>query len=237
MKLLLSLLVGTIVGILMTIPLGPTSIYVAQQSMGGQTRKGIHVAMGSVIIDILYCLVITLGLISLIAPWLQNQWVQFGLSLFLIVYGMKMLFFDVKGVASADGSGAAREVQDAAAPKQVVGDQSGRPMASRRRNWGVLLGTVMALSNPTLFVSWTAVLGFLSANALLPNLFWNKIVFSLATGLGSFMWFLGLALFVRRKRHQISPLFVRRAGALTALVIIGFGVYFTITILQHLTHA
>ena len=219
MQLLISLVVGTVVGILMTIPLGPTSIFVAQRTMGGQTRRGIHVAIGSVIIDILYCLVISLGLISLVAPFLQNQWVQFGLSIFLILYGMKMLIFDGK---AAD---------EAAAPIE------NGPPRNGRRTWGVLLGTAMALSNPTLFVSWTAVLSFLSANGLLPNTFWDKVIFSFATGLGSFAWFLGLALFVRKNRHQISPAFVRRAGAITALVIIGFGVYFSITILQNLSHA
>ena len=229
MDLLLSLIVGTVVGILMTIPLGPTSIYVAQRSMGGQTRMGMHVAMGSVIIDIVYCLVITLGLISLVSPLLQNQWVQFGLSIFLIAYGVKMLVVDGKGFASREEA-AERKVEKA-------GERKVEKAGERKRNWGVLIGTAMALSNPTLFLSWTAVLGFLSANDLLPNSILDKVVFSFATGFGSFAWFLGLALFVRSRRHQISPAFIRRAGAVTAFVVIGFGVYFTITILQHLSHA
>jgi threonine/homoserine/homoserine lactone efflux protein len=58
-----------------------------------------------------------------------------------------------------------------------------------------------------------------------------------AVGAGSMGWFLSLALFVRSRRHIISDAFVRMASSITALVIIGFGVYFTITIFQHLNGA
>ncbi len=51
------------------------------------------------------------------------------------------------------------------------------------------------------------------------------------------VWFLSLALFVRSRRHVISDGFIKLASSVTALVIIGFGVYFTITIFQNLNGA
>ena len=220
MQLLISFLAGTVLGVVMTIPLGPVSIYVAQKTLHGETRKGIYVSMGSVIIDILYCLVITLGLISLIYPYLHNWWVQLGLSIFLLVYGLKMLLIDTKAKPPLAG-----KLQETAERN-----------SSNKGPVNVLLGTVMALSNPTLFISWTAVLGFISAHGLLYDTFWDKVVFSFASGFGSFLWFFGLALFVRRKRHTLSPSFVKRAGAIAAFVVIGFGVYFSVTILMQLRH-
>jgi threonine/homoserine/homoserine lactone efflux protein len=220
MQLLISLLAGTVLGVIMTIPLGPVSIYVAQKTIRGETRKGLYVSMGSVIIDILYCLVITLGLMALVSPYLQNVWVQLGLSLFLLLYGLKMLVVDTKA-----------KPPDAGKLQQQAERNSGK-----RGPVNVLLGTFMALSNPTLFISWTAVLGFVSAHGLLHDTFWDKVVFSFASGFGSFLWFFGLALFVRRKRHTLSPSFVKLAGAITAFVVIGFGVYFSVTILMQLRH-
>ncbi len=217
MQLLLSFVIGAAVGILMTVPLGPTSIYVAQRTLNNETRKGMHVAMGSVIIDILYCLVISLGLISLVSQYIQNEYVQLGFSIFLILYGARMLFFDGKKAAPA--------------PERLP-SQSKRFM-EKRGPLNVLLGTVMALSNPTLFISWTAVIGFLSANGLLPGHFFDKVIFSFATGFGSLLWFLGLALFVRSRRHTLSPGFVRKAGAVTAMVVIVFGIYFSVTVITH----
>ena len=91
------------------------------------------------------------------------------------------------------------------------------------------------LANPTLFLTWTAILSFLSAHGLLSDYFWDKILFSFATGLGSALWFLGLLLFVHSNRHTISPKFLRRIGVATAIVIIGFGVYFSVTIFQQMS--
>lgn len=220
MDLLYSLFIGIVVGILITIPLGPISIYVAQQTLTGQTSKGLHVAIGSVIIDIIYCLIITLGFISLVSPWLQNPWVQVALSLVLMGYGVHMLV---------------RERRGAAHPEVVPHEHLVQQRATlERRHYYVLIGVTMALANPTLFVSWTAVLSFVSAQGLLVEAFWDKVFFSLATGVGSFAWFLGLALFVRSRRHSLSQTFIRRAGTITALVIIGFGVYFTFNVFSAL---
>jgi threonine/homoserine/homoserine lactone efflux protein len=218
MQLLFSIVLGTAIGIAFAIPLGPISLFVAQQTMNGQTRKGIRVAAGSTIIDVLYCLIILLGFISLISPFLENRFVQFGLSVLMILYGIKMLTFDRRRP---------RQVKEPLPRKRLAGEG----------NMHYLLGTSMALANPTLFLSWTAMLSFLSAHQLLSTFFWDKVVFSFAVGLGNLAWFFGLAVFVRSRRHSLSPVFVRRVGEITAIVIIGFGVYFGVTIIQHLTSA
>jgi L-lysine exporter family protein LysE/ArgO len=210
MQLLLSFIIGTAVGIGMTIPMGPISMYVAQRILNHESRKAAYVALGSVIIDTGYCLIITLGFISLIHPYLQQGYVQFGLSVFLIVYGVKMLFIDQKKVPAAMNG---------------QKDQLGRHHVS------IMIGAIMAAANPTLFFSWIAVIGFISAHGLLFDHALDKIVFSFSAGFGSLLWFIGLMFFVRSRRHAISPRFIRRAGLVTALVVMGFGVYFTCQIL------
>jgi threonine/homoserine/homoserine lactone efflux protein len=212
---LISILLGTLVGLLFAIPLGPISLFVAQQTMRGQTRNGLRVATGSVVIDIIYCLVITLGFISLIAQYLQNHYVQLALAVVMILYGLKMLLYD------------RRHHKDTADP--LVASKATR---NGNNNLKYLLGTTMALANPTLFLSWTAALSFLSAQGLLSHAFWDKIIFSLSAGFGNLIWFVGLALFVRSKRHVISARFIDRTGIATALVVLGFGVYFSVTILR-----
>ncbi len=231
MDLLYSLFIGLVVGVIITIPLGPISIYVAQQTLTGHTRKGLHVAVGSVIIDIVYCLVITLGFISLVSPWLGNPWVQVGLSILLMLYGVSMLVGERRKTRDAkEGPQLTPETQKHATREHLEHQRE----SFERRHYFVLLGVTMALANPTLFVSWTAVLSFVSAHGMLVGSFWDKVLFSLATGVGSFAWFLGLALFVRSRRHSLSPTFIKRAGTVTALVIIGFGVYFTFNVFSAL---
>ncbi len=215
MQLLVSLFVGVVVGIIGTIPLGPISIYAAQQTMKGEWLKSVQVCIGSVIVDIIYCLIITMGLISLVYPWLQNDWVQGGLSIFIIGYGIKMLMIDSR--------------KDPAKETDAFKEQRER---FERGHYNILLGATMALANPTLFLSWTAVISFITTHGLLAANSLDQALFSIAIGAGSMLWFGALILFVRSRRHTLSPVFVQRAGAVTAVVLIGFGVYFTYTILQ-----
>lgn len=211
MNLLLNATIGFFIGILMTIPLGPITLFVAQKTLQHETFRGLFVSLGSVVIDIVYCLVITLGLISLVAPYLQNTYVQVGLCIVLFVYGVRMLLVDGK-----------RKIDVNASPQE----RNGRWYAA------ILLGITMAVANPTLFISWTAVLGTLTAWGLLGTAFWEKIVFSGATGVGSFAWFLTLALFVRSRRHSLSPAFIRNTGKVMAVLVMGFALYFSINILS-----
>ncbi|MGB5074287.1 MAG: LysE family transporter [Bacteroidota bacterium] len=226
----MTLLFGILVGILITVPLGPTSIYVAQRTLDGDTRKGLLVAIGAVIVDVFYCLVITMGLIALVHPYMQNAVVQMVFSVFLIGYGVKMLFFEKKRTRVEAG-----DVDE-------DNDDDSLPVPRTRlfkkfHYSNVLIGISMTLANPTLFFSWVAVLSFISAHGLLADSTMHKLLFSLSVGVGSMGWFLSLALFVRSRRHTISDSFIKIASSITALVIIGFGVYFTITIFQTLNGA
>jgi threonine/homoserine/homoserine lactone efflux protein len=215
MEILISLLLGTVMGILFAVPLGPISLFVAQQTLNNNTRNGLRVAAGSTVIDVLYCLVITLGFLSLVSNLLQNHWVQLSLSALMIAYGVYMLVKDGRGPRT---------------PAMPVAPTSGV-------NWHYLLGSTMALANPTLLLSWTAALSFLSANRLLSVYFWDKVLFSFAVGLGNLLWFIALALFVRSRRHALSQHFVKLLGNVTAFVIIGFGIYFAYTIFRSMTAA
>lgn len=231
MQYLVSAFLGILVGILITVPLGPTSIYVAQRTLSGDTRKGLLVAFGAVIVDVFYCLIITMGLISLIHPYLQNPVVQSLFSVFLIGYGIKMLL-------ARRGKGDSEDGEDGESEDVEVPDEEDLPVTrfklSKSHYGGILIGISMTLANPTLFFSWVAVLSFVTAHGLLADSTVHKLIFSGSVGLGSMMWFLTLALFVRSRRHIISDSFIRKASSITALVIIGFGVYFTIVIFQHL---
>ncbi|MBN1448172.1 MAG: LysE family transporter [Bacteroidetes bacterium] len=227
----MTVLIGMLVGVLITVPLGPTSLYVAHRTLNGDTRKAMLVAVGAVLIDVFYCLIITMGLISLIHPYLENLIVQSLFSVFLIGYGIKMLFFRRRASTNEKNGGAEARVTS-------VPDEEDLPASrfrlSKSHYGGVLIGISMTLANPTLFFSWVAVLSFVTAHGLLTDSTVHKLVFSGAVGVGSMLWFLALVLFVRSRRHIISETFIHRASSITALVIIGFGVYFTIVIFQQL---
>ncbi len=231
MEYIVTVLTGILVGVMITVPLGPTSLYVAHRTLEGETRRGILVAVGAVIVDVFYCLIITMGLISLIHPYLQNPVVQSVFSIFLVGYGIKMIWFRRSADDAQDSEEDESEDEKAEKAAEM---QVSRFRLSKKHYGGVLIGISMTLANPTLFFSWVAVLSFVTAHGLLVDSTLHKLLFSAAVGFGSMMWFLALAFFVRSRRHIISEGFIHKASFITALVIIGFGVYFTVVIFQQL---
>jgi len=220
----MTIITGIIVGILITIPLGPTSLYIAHQSLKGESRKGFLVGIGAVVTDVFYCLVITMGLISFLHTYLQNPVVKVVFSVFMIGYGAKMLIVDRKNIARD------KNLEATTTPTPRL-----RKLSEKFGD--VVIGVSMTIANPTLFFSWVAVLSFITAHGLLVDNTWHKVLFSLAVGLGSMLWFVAIILFMRSRRHAISDGMIKTASSITALVIIGFGVYFTFTIFQHLNSA
>lgn len=224
MQSLMTIITGIIVGLLITIPLGPTSLYIAQLSLKGEARKGVLVGIGAVATDVFYCLIITMGLISFLHTYLQNPVVQIVFSVFLIGYGGKMLILDRRNIDKE------KDLDAAATPP--------RPLRKLTEKFGdVVIGVSMTIANPTLFFSWVAMLSFITAHGLLVERTWHKVLFSLSVGVGSMLWFVALIVFMRNRRHAISDVIMKRASSITALVIIGFGVYFTFKIFQQLNSA
>lgn len=224
-----SLFIGLITGVFVTLPLGPIAVYVVQRALNGELKKGIAVGVGSVSVDVIYCLLITLGLMSLLTPYLENVIVQLLLSLFVIAYGVKMLIFDRKKASNGDDDTDGTEDEES----------NGRPFAKSRhllekKRFNVLLGATMAIANPSIIVSYTAIIGFITANGLLPDHIVDKVIFSVANGVGSLMCFIGLSVFVRNRRHMLPKNFMRHAGTVAAAAIIIFGAYFTFVVLHRL---
>lgn len=222
MHLVVSLIVGLITGVFVTLPLGPIAVYVVQRALHGEIKKGISVGLGSVIVDVFYCLLITMGLMSLLSPYLENIIVQLLLSSFVIAYGVKMLVIDrKKAQGGADGE---REARRFMKQRQLL----------EKKRFNLLLGAMMAIANPSIIISYTAIIGFVTANGLLADHMVDKIIFSLANGAGSLLIFIGLSVFVKNRRHVLPANFAQNAATVAAIAVIGFGMYFTYTVLHRL---
>jgi threonine/homoserine/homoserine lactone efflux protein len=222
MHLVVSLIVGLITGVFVTLPLGPIAVYVVQRALQGEIKKGISVGLGSVIVDVFYCMLITMGLMSLLSPYLQNIIVQLLLSSFVIAYGVKMLLVDRKKQKAADDG--EREASRFVKQRQLL----------EKKRFNLLLGAMMAIANPSIIVSYTAIIGFITANGMLADSLLDKIIFALANGAGSLLCFIGLSVFVKNRRHVLPANFAQRAATVAAIAIIGFGVYFTFVVVQRL---
>jgi hypothetical protein len=91
-----------------------------------------------------------------------------------------------------------------------------------------LIGFFQGASNPTLFVNWTFVIGFLVAHQVIRGTPGSAAAFALGVGIGVFGWFaLLIEMLVRLKHHPIGAL-LRRSTVFAGFLLVVFGVYFSI---------
>ena len=220
MELILSLLVGLVVGAFITIPLGPIAVYAIRRALEGEVKRGVMVGVGSVTVDVFYCLLITMGLMSLLDDVLQNIYVQLTLATFVLAYGIKMLVVDRK-----------RRKAEESDDDDETEEQKQR---FTRKRYSVILGMTMAIANPSIIISYTAIIGFVFANGWLGPTIAEKVVFSVATGIGSLVCFTAMLFLVRSKRHLVPKNIIRTAGTVAAIAIMGFGIYFAYVVVHRL---
>ncbi len=90
----LSLVVGLLAGFLGAIPPGPLNVTCLRKGLQGKRREAYRVAVGGSVVDTLVCLLIGLGLGWILEKVVTNPWVRSILAVFLVGYGLKLLFVD-----------------------------------------------------------------------------------------------------------------------------------------------
>jgi threonine/homoserine/homoserine lactone efflux protein len=213
----LALLIGFLAGFLGAIPPGPLNVSILRKTLHGHRRDAFRVAFGGAVIDALICGVIGLGLGWALETLATNRWVRGFLALFLVAYGLKLLVWDLKReeeaelLAAADGSGA------------DTGPAIPRPTS----RYPFLTGILQGAANPALVVNWTLLISFLVGHRLFVPRPASAGVFAAGIGIGVFAWF-GLVIELLSAVSDRAGAWVKRSTALAGVLLILFGVYFTI---------
>jgi len=215
----LTLLIGFFAGFFGAIPPGPLNVSILRKTLHGQRRDAFRVAFGGAAIDALICGVIGLGLGWALETIVTNRWVRGFLALFLLAYGLKLLFWDLKREErverlaaennNSEGSG------DAASPR--------RPTSRLPFLTGILQGA----ANPALVVNWTLLIGFLVGHRLLVPRPVSAGAFALGVGIGVFAWF-SLVIELLSTVSARAGIWVKRSTIFAGVLLVLFGVFFTI---------
>ncbi|HUM02911.1 MAG TPA: LysE family transporter [Thermoanaerobaculia bacterium] len=215
----LTLLIGFFAGFFGAIPPGPLNVSILRKTLHGQRRDAFKVAFGGAAIDALICGVIGLGLGWALERVVTNRWVRGFLALFLLAYGLKLLFWDLKRE---------EEVERLAAGNNTGGG-SGEVAAARRPTSRLpfLTGILQGAANPALVVNWTLLIGFLVGHRLLVPRPVSAGAFALGVGIGVFAWF-GLVIELLSTVSDRAGTWVKRSTAFAGFLLVLFGVFFTI---------
>ncbi|PRQ01052.1 LysE type translocator [Enhygromyxa salina] len=169
-------------------PLGPVTVLVIQRAMNGDARGALRIGLGRVPAEVLYSALATFGITALLE--------QFpGARLAIEIVGM-VVFFAV---------GVWLVVQDPNRPADAAAPDEEPP----RRRWGDWSGLIISMLNPTLVLSWSAVVAIAVTMIGVEPSLTQKIVFPLGLGLGIALGYVILVEVLRRHGARIEDRFVR----------------------------
>lgn len=206
----LIILVGLIVGFLAAIPLGPVNVYVISQTLKRGFVHGFAGAMTTSVLDAVYCLIALIGLSQITDPMMKYLIPMKVLASFVLILLSVRLYRQAKTFARP------------ATPQEL-------PPLSAKPILGVIL---LYISNPTIYIFWLGVASMTTAHPWthMSNSGWRPVVFAVAAGLGSVLWYFLLIRFVAKHHLQFQPRTFKRIFFGLALMLFGFAIYTVTTI-------
>jgi threonine/homoserine/homoserine lactone efflux protein len=196
------ILLGMLIGFVAAIPLGPVNIFIISQAIKHGFFRGFLGGLTTAVLDLIYCLVAFFGVFHLTVNLAKYMPViKIVAALILIAISLRLI----------QHSKSTKEPR----PPQKLG-------ASPRPVFGVL---ALYVSNPTLYAFWLAVAGTVTAHNWVHNSGWQPIVFAIACGLGSTLWYFIIVRYFSQHKDRLQPKTFRKIFLGLSVILIGFALY------------
>ena len=194
-----ALLAGFGAGFMVSMQLGPMSLFLIRSTLRGTLAIGLAIGAGIAIVDALYATAGAAGA----APVLSIDSVRTVLGLVgavvLIALGVRTLW---------------------SAFRVRLGGESDSEVASPRRAFATSLAATA--SNPLTIASWAAVFAAASTAGIASSTH-SAMAFVAGVGIGSMAWVTLLALGVAASRARVGPRLLKTLDAAAWTAIVGFG--------------
>jgi threonine/homoserine/homoserine lactone efflux protein len=201
------ILVGLALGIFSAIvPLGPVTVLVLRRALAGDAPGALRLGLGRAPVEAFYCGLATFGIVALLDrfPGARASVELLGTVVFLAV-GVWLLMQRSTPTPTSTEAPTAAEL--------------------RARRWGDWSGFIISMLNPTLLLSWSAIVGVaVSMGGIEPTLL-DKIAFPLALGLGIVIGYAILVAVLRRYGERVEHAWVQRAIQAMGGVFVGLSLW------------
>lgn len=194
-----SFAIGLAAGFIIAAQIGPISLLAIRSTLRTGARTGIAIGAGAALVDMIYALMGSAGVASLI----NRSTVQFVLAIaggvFLILVGVKTMWSGVRLRASAE-----------------------TPQETRTPLTAFLTSFAATASNPFTIVSWAAL--FAGATLYQAGTSPEETAgLVLGVGAGTFTWFSVLSLFVARTGRNLGARAMSWVEVVTGTGLVAFG--------------
>lgn len=207
---LTALIVGIIVGLVLSLPPGPISVAVMRHALAGEFRYGLLIGIGAATMDTLYSLAAIFASTALIGAVketvLSNGWLLLILQIAAVVVMVSLGFkytkptqADVRATAGTQASSEARAEKMGGKRPYVVG----------------IVMSIVNLPSPTFLPSLIAVATYLHANNWVDSSIVESVSYAVGFGVGAALWFGTVLRTIHTIRNRISPTFIGRVYTFT----------------------
>lgn len=199
---MVALFVGLIIGIVISIPIGPINVTVISRGLKHGFSSAFAVGLGASAMDFLYCTATMLGLSAVIH--------RLEVSVVFQVIGFILLtYLGIKDITTkVETSGYDNYVQ-----------QNGKFHSA------FFVGVIMYVTNPMLVAFWITLSGIVQSTGSIINGFADGALFALGVGFGTALWYYSLLKAIFLKRDSFKAETLTLLSKISGYILLGFSVY------------
>jgi len=242
---LITFIVGTITGFIVSIPpLGPIAFALISKGFKNEFKEGMSIAMGSAFMDFIYAM-IAFGGISLFISLLPSSVEEFYRLNFdiiqviliytgcfvVIVYGIKVIRskFTIEQLEEEQSE----KLQTARVKAKAVKERASEfvkqhhvPVVNKSNHGGLfIMGVMLCLSSITLPASWIALVGYIKGFRIIDSSLVGGLSFSFGALVGTALWFYTLLRLITGNKHRINHTTVNKLNISAGVILILLGAF------------
>ncbi len=199
---MVALLIGLIIGIAISIPIGPINVNVISRGLKQGFSNAFAVGLGASLMDLVYCGASMLGLSAIVHKIEVNIIFQVIGFLLLIYLGIR----DIR--TKADAFRYENEVQQ-----------------TSKFHSAFLVGVFMYVSNPALVAFWITLSGVVQSTGTIIEGIADGALFTVGVGFGTALWYYLLLKAVLWKRDSFKAETLTLLSKVSGYIMLGFSAY------------
>lgn len=214
---LMSLLVGAVVGFLLALPPGPVAVTAMKLSLNKGARHGILAGLGTAVMDFFFCL---------LSVFATSAFIHLIDSI-SVDYPVAVLVFQLVVITGIVVYGIINLKPKKNVNIEAIADSPRPQFIEYLTHRGpFLLGFAVALANianPTFIASLSYLAMQVQKWGMIEQTFAGKTIFAVGFGVGTFLWLYIMVRVLIFYKPRMSPAFIAKIRKFAGLTLIGFG--------------
>ena len=199
---MVALLIGLIIGIAISIPIGPINVNIISRGLKQGFSNAFAVGLGASVMDFIYCGAALLGL-SAIVHKIEVNFVFQAFGFLLLIY------LGIRDISTkADSFRYDSDLQ-----------QSGKVRGA------FFVGVFMYVSNPALVAFWITLSGVVQSTGSIIDGITDGVLFTLGVGFGNVLWYYLLLKAIFWKRDSFKAETLTLLSKVSGYIMLGFSAY------------